>query len=74
MLIEYLLFQNLVGTLERSRAAMAEDLAINLSARNKTLKNEVNPIPSLKQKLQVHNSTRQRFIKVAAFPLKTPMC
>ena len=49
------MFQNLVGSLERSRAAMAEDLA-NLSAQNETLKNEVNAIPSLKQnfeKLQV---------------------
>ena len=45
-------FQNLVGSLERSQAAMAEDLA-NLSAQNETLKNEVDTIPSLKQKLQV---------------------
>ena len=43
---EYLLFQKLVGSLERSRAAMAEDLA-NLSAQNETLKNEVDTIPSL---------------------------
>ena len=49
---EYLLFQNLVGSLECSRAAMAEDLA-NLSAQNETLKNEIDTIPSLKQKLQV---------------------
>ena len=49
---EYLLFQNLVGSLEHSRAAMAEDLA-NLSAQSETLKREVKTIPSLKQKLQV---------------------
>ena len=48
MLTEYLLFQNLVGSLERSRSTMAEDLA-NLSAQNETLKNEVDTIPSLKQ-------------------------
>ena len=47
------MFQNLVGSLERSRAAMAEDLA-NLSAQNETLKNEIDTIPSLNQKLQVH--------------------
>ena len=45
-------FQNLVGSLERSRAAMAEDLA-NLSAQNETLKKDVETIPPLKQKLQV---------------------
>ena len=73
VLTEYFMFQNLVGSLELSQAAMAEDLA-NLSAQNETLKNEVDTIPSLKQKLQVHNSTRQRFIKVAAFPLKTLTC
>ena len=42
---EYFMFQNLVGSLERSRAAMAEDLA-NLSA-------QIDAISSLKQKLQV---------------------
>jgi hypothetical protein len=47
---EHSLFQNLIGSLERSRAAMAEDLA-NLSAQNETLKTEVETIPSLKQKL-----------------------
>ena len=64
------MFQNLVGSLERSRAAMAEDLA-NLSARNETLKNEVDTIPSLKQKLQVHYiylySTRQSLKLIATF-------
>ena len=52
MTVPILLFQNLVGSLERSRAAMAEDLA-NLSAQNETLKKEVETIPPLKQKLQV---------------------
>ena len=46
------MFQNLVGSLERSRSAMAEDLA-NLSAQNETLKKEVETIPPLKQKLEV---------------------
>ena len=45
-------FQNLVGSLERSRAAMAEDLA-NLSAQYDALKKEVETIPPLQQKLQV---------------------
>ena len=44
--------QNLVGSLERSRAAMAEDLA-NISAEYETLKKEVKTIPHLQQKLHV---------------------
>ena len=44
--------QSLVGTLERSRSVMAEDLS-TLSAENEALKNEVEEIPTLKDKLLV---------------------
>ena len=44
--------QNLVGTLERSRSVMAEDLS-TLSAENEALKTEVEEIPHLKDKLLV---------------------
>ena len=56
-------FQNLVGSLERSWATMAEDL-VNLLAQNETLKKKVETIPPLKQKLQVYTlygSMRDRF-------------
>lgn len=43
--------QNLVSSLERSRGAMAEDLA-SLSAQNETLTTQVETIPSIQQKLQ----------------------
>ena len=55
--------QNLVGSLERSRAAMAEDLA-NISAQHETLKKEVESIPHLQQKLHVSTTdiTARRYI------------
>lgn len=44
--------QNLSSSLERSRAAMAEDLA-KLSAQNEALSQQVETIPSLQQQLEV---------------------
>ena len=44
--------KNLVSSLERSRAAMVEDLA-SLSTQNEALNAEVQTIPELREKLQV---------------------
>ncbi len=44
--------QTLVGTLERSRSALAEDLS-SLSAENDTLKTQVELIVPLRDNLQV---------------------
>lgn len=44
--------QNMVASLERSRSAMAEELAL-LSANNEKLQKEVEMIPELKQQLLV---------------------
>ena len=46
--------QGLVSSLERSRAAMANDLAA-VSAQNVELTEKVDTIPSFQQKLQVRN-------------------
>ena len=50
--LSHLPTKNLVSSLERSRAAMVEDLA-SLSTQNEALKVEVQTIPELREKLQV---------------------
>ena len=49
----YVYVQNLVSSLERSRAAMANDLAA-VSVQNVELTEKVDIIPQLNTKLQVH--------------------
>ena len=52
----YMYVQNLVSSLERSRAAMANDLAA-VSVQNVELTEKVDIIPQLNTKLQVHRES-----------------
>lgn len=53
--------QTLVGTLERSRSALAEDLS-SLSAENDTLKTQVELIVPLRDNLQVSLLTWHKYM------------